>query len=107
MSVNQITRLATERRAPLGPPAVFLAALAAAAAAGAGAAALLHWDYVYPLVSTLMFACAALIAIFGWRRKAASSGLNYVDVAGALVLIALAVAVLIDPQQLLRIAGAA
>jgi hypothetical protein len=107
MSVNQIARLATERRAPLGPPVIFALALAVAAASGAAAAALLHWDYVYPLVSTLMLACAALIAMAGWRRKTARAGLNYVDVAGALVLIALAVAVLIDPQQLLRIAGAA
>jgi len=107
MSVNQIVRIDTGHHAPFGPPAMFLAALAGAAVTGGAAATLLHWDYVYPLIGTLMFALAALVGIFGWRQKSARSTPSYLDVAGALLLIGLGVAALIEPQQLLRITGMA
>jgi hypothetical protein len=107
MSVNQIVRIDTGHHAPFGPPAMFLAALAGAAVTGGAVAALLHWDYVYPLIGTLMFVLAAFIGIFGSRQSAPQNAPSYLDVAGALLLIGLGVAALNEPQQLLRITGMA
>lgn len=107
MSVNHIARIAAERPGSSGPPLAFAAALAAAAATAGLAAALLHWDYAMPFAATVTFVLAGLIALFGWRQRRAPHRLNYLDVAGALLLIGLALGVLIDPQQLLRITGAA
>jgi hypothetical protein len=106
MSVNQITQLDKERRPLSGPPIAFFAALAVTAAA-AGTASTIHADYVFPLAASLCLTAAAAIALFGWRKAKTPSAISYLDVAGALILIGLAVAALIDPAQLLRITGTA
>src|SRR5689334_2696828 len=101
MSVNQITQLDKERRPLSGPPIAFFAALAVTAAAAAGTASTIHADYVFPLAASLCLTAAAAIALFGWRKAKTPSAISYLDVAGALILIGLAVAALIDPAQLL------
>jgi hypothetical protein len=105
MSINQIARIDKDRRPLSGPPVAFFAAVAAMLAAAVAASAL-HWDYVFPLTASFAFATAAVIALFGWRKTKAPPQVSYLDVAGALVLIGLAAAALIDPAQLLRITGA-
>lgn len=106
MSVNQIAHLDKKRRSLSGPPIAFFAALAVTAVA-AGAASAFHSDYVFPLAASFVLTAAAGITLFGWRKQQRQAAISYLDVAGALILIGLAVAALIDPAQLLRITGAA
>jgi hypothetical protein len=106
MSLNQIARLDKDRRLLPGPYVAFFAALAATAIVAAAASAL-HLDYVFPIAASFAFVAAATIAALGWRAKRPPSAVSYLDVAGALVLIGLATAALIDPAQLLRITGTA
>lgn len=93
------------RRPQLGPPLSFAVAILATAAAGAFASGALHADSVMPLAATALFAFAAVAAIAGLRqrRPRPAPALNYFDVAGALTLIGIGCAALIDPEQMVRL----
>jgi len=62
-------------------------------------------DLALPLTSTLLFVLAALIALVGWNRGPASdrNSITYRDVAGALTLIGIFAATLMDQDQMARI----
>lgn len=72
----------------------------------AAGAAVVPAALVTPLISTLFFVCAALVALVAWLLKQPSeqSALTYWDVAGALTLCGIVTAALIDPDQLVRLA---
>lgn len=87
-----------------GPHLVFLLALGLIAAAAFLAASLLPGGFVLPVVCTLLFASAAVIALLSWRsRGAASPRPSYWDVAGALTLIGVCVAALLQPEQVVSL----
>jgi len=64
----------------------------------------LHTDLSMPLVATLLFVAAAAATLIAWKRGAMSRDqVTYWDVAGALTLIGIGAAALIDPEQMMRI----
>ena len=93
------------RRPQLGPPLSFVVAILATAAAAAFASGTLHADSVMPLAATALFAFAAVAAVAGLRQRRPRpvAALNYFDVAGALTLIGIGCAALIDPEQMVRL----
>ena len=62
-------------------------------------------DFVLPAISTLFFVLAALVALVAWCRGRPSEHdtLSYWDVAGALTLIGICAAALVDPHQMVRL----
>lgn len=92
-------------RLPLGPSLTFFAAIAATAAVAGTAARALPADYVLPLTSASLFVLAAVVAVFGWRQRKAreQAALTYWDVAGALTLIGICAAALVEPEQMVRV----
>lgn len=93
-----------EQQSSLGPSLAFLVAVAATVAVAVIAARALHWDYVLPLISTALFILAAIAAALGWRRrKGQQASLTYWDVAGAMTLIGIFAAALVEPEQLMRV----
>ena len=91
--------------AALGPPLSFFAALLVTTAAAGLAAAMLHPDSVLPLAVSALFLFASIAAVFGWRHRKAlpQASLNYWDVAGALTLIGICAATLVEPEQMVRL----
>ena len=89
----------------VGPWVAFAAAVLAAVAALAVATRMLPQDAVWPAVSTLLFAFAALVALVAWRigQPSEREALSYWDVAGALTLIGICAGALVDPDQLVRL----
>ncbi len=55
----------------------------------------------------MFFVLAALVALLAWQRPAQGPHLSYWDVAGAFTLIAIAVAALVEPDQMIRIVAGA
>ena len=107
MSITNPTKPVTGRAPPrrLGPHALFATAVVATFAVLAGAVASLPTDFALPVASTLLFfmaAVAALLASVGDRRSEPDR-VTYRDVAGALTLIGIGAAALIDPDQLGRL----
>jgi hypothetical protein len=66
-------------------------------------------DLVLPLVSAFLLCSAGLIAIVTWRHAQARDWRNvtYWDVAGALTLIGIGVAALVEPDQMVRLVESA
>jgi hypothetical protein len=65
-------------------------------------------DLTLPLVATLLFVLAAVVAFVAWSRGAATGyRLTYWDVAGALTFIGIGTAALIEPEQMLRLVATA
>ena len=89
----------------LGPPLAFFAAIVATAVTAGTAAGTLPWDAVLPLIATVLFIFAAAVAAFAWRQRKAreQASLTYLDVAGALTLIGIFAAALIEPEQMVRV----
>ena len=87
-----------------GPPTVFAIAVLATFAVLAIAAATQPRDIVLPLLSTLLFVMAALVALLAWthRRAFGQDQVTYWDVAGALTLIGICAAATIEPDQMVR-----
>ena len=57
-----------------------------------------------PVIATYFLLLAAVLAVFAWRhRRTDPNSLTYADVAGALTLIGLCAAAMIDPDQMVRL----
>jgi putative Mn2+ efflux pump MntP len=103
---NPAKRLAQgSRHSTLGPPILFAAALVLAFAALGVTMIILEKSLAFAVMSTLLFALAAVIALAAWALRARFSGaaVTYWDVAGALLLIGIGAGVLIDADQLVRL----
>jgi len=94
-----------EKRLTLGQASLFFAAIGATAVAAALVARAISADFVLPVVSTSLFVAAALLAAIGWPRRKAKpqSSVTYWDVAGALILIGIFAAALVDPGRLVDV----
>ena len=88
---------------PGGPQIAFSASVLAAFAILATCWLTLPRDLAFPLVSALLFVLAALVALAGWSRRPAAAQVTYLDVAGALTLIGIFAAALVDPDQMVRL----
>ena len=104
--INPAKRLAQRRNArTLGPPLAFMAAVLMASAPLAASATMLPTELAFAVSSALLFALAALVALFassgGPPRR--DSGVTYRDVAGALVLLGACAAALVDPDHMVRL----
>jgi hypothetical protein len=92
------------RPAGSGPALAFAAATSVCAVAAIGAATLLPAGHAAPMVATLAFVFAALLALVAWRAdRPGATEVTYGDAAGALTLVGLFAAALIDPDHLVRI----
>lgn len=93
------------RAATFGPQALFGIAVVAAFAVLAGAVGALPGVLAAPAAATLLLAMAAAAALAGWLRgnRTDAARLTYWDVAGALTLVGIGAAALIDPEQLARV----
>jgi membrane protein implicated in regulation of membrane protease activity len=89
----------------LGPTLTFFVAILASAAAAGIAARALSWDFALPLICATLFVFAAALALFGWPQRKArqQASPNYWDVAGALTLIGICAAALVEPEQMVRV----
>lgn len=105
MSIGLTHNVAPAQRPALGPSVAFFAALAGAGFLALATARALHWDYAEPFAVSALFVFAAAAAIAGWRRRraTASPSVTYWDVAGALTLLGIAAAALIEPEQMMRV----
>ena len=88
-----------------GPEATFAATVLTAFAASAACMTMLQADLVLPVISTLFFAMACLVALVAWlwEHAGAQSHVTYWDVAGALSLFGICVASQVDPDQMVRL----
>jgi hypothetical protein len=94
-------------QAGLGPALGFAATAFAGLAACIALAAMVSSDAVMPVIATLFLAAAAGFGLLAWyHRDENPERVTYGDVAGALTLIGLFAAAIIDPEQLVRIAAA-
>jgi hypothetical protein len=104
--IHPAKRLA-QRAAPLarGPEIVFAATLLLAGVAMVASTQTLPGDFVLPVVSTLFFFLACLVALVASRgaRAAEQDQLTYWDVAGALTLFGICVASQVEPDQMVRL----
>jgi putative Mn2+ efflux pump MntP len=94
-------------RPSTGPIAVFAGAIVLSAAVLMAAAGVSWPELALPATVMLLFGFSAATAAFAWftgepRRV---PGLGYWDIAGALLLIGIALSVLVEPGQLARLAG--
>jgi hypothetical protein len=104
--VRPIRPLPGERWEGFGPHALFAGALLVAAA-GWAATESHATDLAEPLAVTLLFVLAAAATLMARRRGAAAHDrVTYWDVAGALTLIGIGAATLIEPEQMLRLVEA-
>jgi hypothetical protein len=93
------------RRESLLPQLGFAAAMVACAAAWITAKAMLPPDAVMPMVGTLLLILAGVFALIAWRHGPVNpNNVTYRDVAGALTLIGLCAAAMIDSEQMMRLA---
>ncbi len=88
-----------------GPEVTFAAAVLIVFAALAACWRTLPSDLVLPVISTLLFVLASLVALVAsrWERASQQSETTYWDVAGALTFIGVCVASQIDPDQMVRL----
>ena len=92
------------KRSARGPHIAFVASVLLVFAVLAVSGRALPQDLVTPLIVTLLFGLAALVAIAARRkRRPAPAQLTYWDVAGALVLIGVGLSALIEPEQMVRL----
>jgi threonine/homoserine/homoserine lactone efflux protein len=99
---------AAARRTPnsaFGPQVLFWLAVFATFVLMAGVVASVPAALVAPVAATLVFTIAATAGLVGWLREGGISPerVTYWDVAGALTLIGIGVAALVDPEQLARV----
>jgi hypothetical protein len=88
-----------------GPEITFAAAVLIVFAALAVCSTALPSDLVLPVISTLLFILASLVALVAtcWKRTSHQTELTYWDVAGALTFIGVFGASKIDPNQMVRL----
>lgn len=88
-----------------GPEIAFATALLIACAVIAASTQMLPGDVVLPVVSTLFFILACLVALVASRsaRAAEQDQLTYWDVAGALTLFGICVASQVEPDHMARL----
>jgi hypothetical protein len=88
-----------------GPEATFAATVLTAFAASAACMVMLQSDLVLPVISTLFFVMASMVALLAWRWEHAGeqNHITYWDVAGALTLFGICVASQVDPDQMVRL----
>jgi hypothetical protein len=88
-----------------GPEFAFAATLLVAFAAMAACTKMLPPDLVLPVVSTLFFVLACVVALVALLRDRAceQSRMTYWDVAGALTLFGICVASQVDAEQMVRL----
>jgi uncharacterized membrane protein YhaH (DUF805 family) len=88
-----------------GPEVTFAAAVLIVVTALAACWRTLPSDLVLPVISTLLFVLASLVALAAlcWERASQRSETTYWDVAGALTFIGVCVASQIDPDQMVRL----
>ncbi len=90
-----------KRLVEAGPVIAFGAAVAVAFVTLAAGQAMLSRDAVMPLIASLLFALAAVVALLAWRVPTLPrTNVSYWDVAGALTLIGICAAATIEPEQL-------
>jgi hypothetical protein len=110
MSVTNPTKAVGEetRIRALSPAILFATAVFGSFAVLAGGVATLPRDFLLPIAATLLLAMAAAAALVGWLRERGPQPdrLTYGDVAGALTLIGIGAAALMDPDQLIRMVEA-
>jgi hypothetical protein len=89
----------------LRPQVTGAAALLIAAGAMTVCAAMLHPDFVLPVLTTLFFILAAMVALIATNEDptAEETGLTHYDVAGFLTFIGICASSQIDPDQLVRL----
>jgi hypothetical protein len=89
----------------LGPTVAFAAAVLIAFTALAAGTLTLPGDAVYPAISVLFFALAALVSFAAWRLGQGRNhrALSYWDVAGALTLFGVCAGTLTDADQIVRL----
>ena len=86
----------------IGPRALFLATIATGGSIIASG--ILPSNLLMPMISTLLFVLAAAFALVAWVRCSTDEyDVTYWDVAGAVALIGMCTAALIEPDQLVRI----
>ncbi len=87
------------------PAMLFDLALCATITVWLVAALTLHGDAVLPLVTGILFLLAGLTALWAWMRHRRNDPrhLTFWDVAGALTLIGICTAALVEPDQLVRL----
>ena len=104
---HDVRPLSSPRRDRIGPQMFFAGAVAFAAATWIFAVTNYSHDMTLPLVVTVFFGLAALAALVAWGRGTMPRHrVTYWDVAGALTFIGMGAAVLIDPEQMLRLVAA-
>jgi hypothetical protein len=91
-------------RLDTGPQLAFAAAILAGLVAWTGLLMTPATDLVVPIVATLLFVFAAVLAGVAWLRGGENlAHVTYADVAGALTLIGLCAAATIEPEQVVRV----
>jgi hypothetical protein len=89
-----------------GPQAAFLATVAVTGALMF--AGLLPHNLLMPAIGTLLFVLAAIFALVAWVRCSTDEyQVTYWDVAGALALIGICAAALVEPDQLVQLVAGA
>jgi hypothetical protein len=105
MTITNPIRGLQTRSAPStsGPNIVFVGALTAVVTAAAVLDQSLPRDQLVPMISTMLFALAAGVALIAWLRPIPSRCPSYWDVAGGLTFIGICIAALIEPEQMVRL----
>src|SRR5690349_24294937 len=104
---HDVRPFSPQRRDYRGPQVLFGGAVAAMGVAWLFAARTYGHDMTLPFVVTLIFGLAAFAALVAWSRGSMPRHrVTYWDVAGALTFIGMGAAVLIDPEQMVRLVAA-
>jgi len=96
---NQIDRL-TDRAAPAPGKELIAGALLAAVLAALAIRSLVPPDALAPAIVTLMFVIGAAAAGAAWLCRASRFRILWLDLAGSLTFIGVAISVLIEPDQM-------
>ena len=102
---NPAKHLPRASRWPRGPEFAFAGTLLIAFAGMVAGTKMLPSDLVLPVVSTIFFVLACLVALVASLRDRAceQSRMTYWDVAGALTLFGICVASQVDAEQMVRL----
>jgi zinc transporter ZupT len=100
--INNAKRFAHRRNARmLAPPLTFAAGVLAASVCLAISTIMLPANLAFAFSAALLFVIAASVALFALSRRRSREGseVTYWDVAGALILLGICAAALVDPDQ--------